>query len=108
MPAAQSLRSEGQKDGEFRALSIIDLPEHQGRPKSAVSDSRKCCNNYVLTCNYSHLQMTAVDYKAEQPSHQTAQPIPQQLTQPYVNYDAPYSSYLTLGGKRQVCCPRRP
>ena len=40
MSIAQSLRSEVQKDVEARVLSIANLPEHQGKPKPAVSDSR--------------------------------------------------------------------
>ena len=106
MSIAQSLRSEGQKDVDARVLSMADLPGHQGRPKPAISDNRNYCNRYVLNCNYSHLQMTAVDHKAEQPSQQIAQTIPKQLASPDFHNDAPSSSYLTIEGKRQVCYPR--
>ena len=99
MPVAQSLRSKGHTNVEAPVLSMTDLPEHQRRLESTVSDSRNFCNRYVLTCNYSHLQMTAVDQRAEQ---LTAQSISKQLTQPHFRDDAPSSSSLAIEGKRQV------
>ena len=106
MSMAQSLRSEGKKDVEAQVLSTADLSEHQGKSKPAVSDSRNYCNRTVLTHNYSDLQMTAVDQKAEQPSLPNAQTIPKQPAQPQFRNDAPSSSYLTIEGIRQVYYPR--